>query len=178
MLVSIFYLLPLGHQAQAQGTLQGIFSYTFTGDTSPLNVSVAFTATWDAVATGVLTTVLKTNIIGGYVQMGDRRVPIDRMYFPVNPLNGNPVSTDFVEWLNVSGLFGIPYPVTDWVKIMDGAEGHTASVYREVYPFDEQYWPSAGRWSVALVPEPSSLSLLLLAITGWQARRLLQRACR
>ena len=176
LLVSIFYLLPLGHQAQAQGSLQGIFSYTFVGDTSPLNLSAAFSASWDAVSTGLLTT---TNIISGYMQMGDRLVPIGPMYFPVNPLNGNPLANNGRYFLTVNGLFGIPYPATDWVEIDEGYDPKYGSgIQRDVYPIGTQVWRSAGWWHVALVPEPSSLSLLLLAIAGWQARRLLQRACR
>ncbi len=52
-----FLCLP----AYSQGT---IYSYSYVYDTSGLNLFAAFTATWDAVQTGLLT----TNILsGGYM---------------------------------------------------------------------------------------------------------------
>ncbi len=44
-------LLAYGGSAFCQGTL---YTYTFTGDTSPLNVSAMFTAPWEVVQTGLL----------------------------------------------------------------------------------------------------------------------------
>ena len=173
----LLFLGLLAPVAYSQGT---IFSYAFVGDTSPLHVSAAFTATSEAVATGLLTT---TNIISGYMQMGDRRVPIGPMVFPVNSpaLGGGPIENDGQHWLNVNGLFGIPYPGDDWIEIDGGTvpmRHYGSSVKRDVYPLEQQYWDSDGWWSVSMVPEPSSLSLLLLALVVWRVGRVAQPARR
>ncbi len=110
--------------ARGQGS---IFLYTFSGDTSPLNVSVTFSATREAVSSRFLTA---TNIFNSRMLLGDgRSAPIDLLYFPVLPpeYGGSPVDNDlgrfiqalaseppktiFVTWFHASRMstrFGQP----------------------------------------------------------------------
>ncbi len=66
----LIFLGLLAPAAYSQGT---IFSYKYSGDTSPLNISASITATWDAVATGMLgngTWGEASNILSGYMADG------------------------------------------------------------------------------------------------------------
>ncbi len=166
-----FLCLP----AYSQGT---IFCYTYSGDTSPLNLTASFTATWDAVATRALTT---NNFISGWMQSGERRVPIALMYFPVTspqsggiPLNWDGKIEGGIHYLQVHGLFGVPHPGDDWVEIDDGADRRYGSEIKYDVGMSLHYeWPSDGWWSVTIIPEPRAPALLLAAGGVVWLRRLI-----
>ena len=83
--------------------------------------------------------------------------------------------------ITVHGDFGDADVYTEGGTRWCSADDHRlskAEIWYEAYPAYPQVYNSDGMWNVTIIPEPASLSLLLLAIAGWQARRLLQRACR
>ena len=170
-LLLLLFVGLLAPAAYSQGTL---YSYVFSGDTSPLNVSVTFTATRDAVATGSLT---ETNILNSRILLGDgRSAPIGLMFFPVKPpeYGGTPLNDIDGHYLKAFAFFGM-----DYAEVTHGAQGYSADVYFYPWVGSPQSYPSAGKWSVAVVPEPASLSLLVVAgCCCWRARRLPQRARR
>lgn len=166
----MFVGLLLCVRAYSQGTL---YTYTFTGDTSPLSVSVMFSATREAVASQFLT---ETNILGGYMDQGGRRAPIDILFFPVRPDTGTPLYSINGRYLQAVSFFGM-----DELDVEGGAQGYSADISFWPWVGSPQNYPTAGKWSVAVVPEPPCSSLLLLVLTAccyWRARSLPQRACR
>ena len=166
----LFFLGLLAPVAYSQGTL---YTYTFSGDTSPLNVTATFTATEQAVATGFLA---ETNILSSSMRLGDgRTAPIFRLTMPVTSYGGWPIG--YPGYTKAFASFGL-----DMVEIDGGylQDTHPAVVS---WPWvgSPQFYPSKGSWSVS-VPEPAS-PLLLLAFflvrpVLWPRRLLLMAGAR
>jgi hypothetical protein len=147
----------------APAIAQGTFTYTFSGDNSPLNVWATFQASEQAVATGLLN---KGNIIGGYVLQGGNQWLIDYLKFPVNPLNGNPSGGPYET--DLIAEFGY-----DAVEIYGGVNNdpYTTIVY---WPWvgEPSNWPrTSGSWSmVYTVPEPHYLQLMVFGLICFNYR--------
>ena len=148
-------LMACGESAFCQGS---IFLYTFSGDDSPLHVSATFTATQAAIATRLLTT---TNIISGYMEQGGRQAPFAYLYMPVGPVRGDPGEDNTGHGPKV-----ISFLDKDEIDI---AEGWLLNTLPQPATISFMPWigiggdyVSHGLWTVAVVPEPSCLSLLAL----------------
>ena len=151
--------------ARGKGSL---YLYNFSGDDSPLHVSVSFTATAAAVSTHLLT---QANISDSYMEQGGRQSPLFYLYMPVLS-NGWPTrDSDRTKPTEAAANFGLDTISTEG-GLANTAWPPAAYVFIERYDGSGNAYPTKGLWSVALVPEPSSLALLLLGLTGLCLRRL------
>jgi hypothetical protein len=150
------YLL-IGWLTASAAFAQGTFTYTFSGDNSPLNVWATFQVGGRAVASGSLTT---SDIISGYVLQGGNRWEIFSLSCPVDPVtalpSGNDADTKLVAFHNLDEI--------------DICGGQWNSPYTEIV-----YWPwigspslyprSSGKWNVTqVVPEPCSFFIFMVGL--------------
>ncbi len=125
---------------------QGTFTYTFSGDNSPLNVWATFQAGDQAVGTGLLTL---NNISSGYVLQGGQQWRIDYLKFPVNSITGQvPGRETYTELIAVLGYYELDI---------------IAPVNSNIYLWQmgapiADYSGTSGAWTMAYsVPEPHSI---------------------
>jgi hypothetical protein len=154
MLTRLYFLIGWLTATAALG--QGTFTYTFSGDNSPLNVWATFTASQQSIATGLLT---ETNVSSGHILQGGSQWWLYRLVCPVNSVtgqpNGAPFTTDFIAFYD-----------TNEIDIEGGVnhDPYTKIVY---YPWvgSPSNYSSSGSWSMTYsVPEPNTASLLAIGV--------------
>ncbi len=133
---------------------QGTFTYTFSGDNSPLNVWAIFQASDQAVASGLLTT---DNITGGYMLQAGNHWPLFYVRFPVNAVTGQPSGTSTFN-THIAGSFNY-----DEIDLYGGVSGDpdTMVVYWPWVGDPSDYSGTSGTWSMTYsVPEAHSFRIV------------------
>jgi hypothetical protein len=146
---------------------QGTFTYTFSGDNSPLNVAATFQASDSAVASGLLTS---ANTTGGSLSQGGNLWSLYYLNFAVNTATGAPIGpADSTQLTAFHGL--------DEIDIYGGIAGepYTEVVYWPWVGNPSTYSRTSGTWSMTYVPipEPSAAALAVLGLGALILRRVL-----
>ena len=142
----------------ASALAQGTFTYTFSGDNSPLNVWATVQASGQAVASGGLS---EANIIGGYLLQGGSQWDIWYLNLHVDAVTGDPIRTS--TRTQITGLFGY-----NEIDVYGGVDDPMTTVAFWPWVGSPTQYLSSGTWSMTYsVPEPGCVSLLLLGFSGF-----------
>jgi hypothetical protein len=172
--LSFLLLLP-----PALAAAQGVFTYTYGNDTSPLHLTGTFQASQEAVATGQLYlrqfSDPNNNILTDqphYIVYQGIQCPIFWVTFPVDPKSGEPVMLDGRDLTQVVASANYHSEV----EIDGGIPGGPSQIV--IWQYGDpiaQYDGSFGQWRVSYsIPEPSAAALLLLAFAALATARVHQ----